>query len=48
MLIINSLMALEVLRDLSFVRGKRVEADSGGRKENPSLQVIYNLIFFAS
>jgi len=41
-------MALEVQRDLSVVRGKGDETDSEGRKENPSLQVIYNLIFFAS
>jgi hypothetical protein len=48
MYIINSLMGLEVQRDLSVVRGKRFEADSERRKENPSLQVIYNLIFFSS
>ena len=48
MFFINSLMALKVQRDLPVVRGKRVEAESEGRKENPSLQVIYNLIFFAS
>jgi hypothetical protein len=48
MFIINSLMAIGIQRDLSVVRGKKVEADSEGGKENPSLQVIYNLIFFAS